>query len=169
MSDSLQAGAAADAANAANPTFQLQRIYLKDASLELPHAPQIFLESGSPQIEVQLDVSHQTLSDGLYEVVVLVTTTARVGEKVLFLVEAKQAGIFELRGLAEGQFEAVVGVVCPGIIYPYLRANVADLLTRTGLPPVHLAEINFDALFQAKRAQMATRGASLDGASPTPQ
>jgi preprotein translocase subunit SecB len=137
----------------AAPVFQLQRVYLKDASLELPHAPQIFLEQDGPQVDVQLDVSHDKVADGIYEVAVRVTVTAKINDKVLFLVEAKQAGIFELRGIPNEQFEAIVGIVCPGIVYPYLRANVADLLTRTGLPPIHLAEINFEALFQQKLAQ----------------
>jgi preprotein translocase subunit SecB len=137
------------------PVFQLQRVYLKDASLEMPHAPQIFLEQGTPQIEVQLDVQNDPVVEGVVEVVVRVTTTARLGEKVLFLIEAKQAGIFELRNIPDVQVAPVLGVVCPGIIYPYLRANVADLLTRTGLPPVHLAEINFEALFQQRMAQLA--------------
>jgi preprotein translocase subunit SecB len=143
------------------PVFQLQRIYLKDASLEMPHAPQIFLESGAPQIEVQLDVSHERISDAAMEVVVRVTTTARVGEKVLFLVEAKQAGIFELRGIPEGQLGPVLGIVCPGIVYPYLRANVADLLTRTGLPPIHLTEINFEALYHQKAAAESQNASGL--------
>jgi preprotein translocase subunit SecB len=143
------------------PVFQLQRIYLKDASLELPHAPQIFLESGNPQIEVQLDVGHERLSENSVEVVVRVTTTARVNEKVLFLVEAKQAGIFEVRGIPEGQLGPVLSVVCPGIVYPYLRANLADLLNRTGLPPVHLTEINFEVLYQQRLAQ--AQGASAVG------
>jgi preprotein translocase subunit SecB len=142
------------------PVFQLQRVYLKDASLEMPNAPQIFLENGTPQIDVQLDVSHERIADAVTEVVVRVTTTARVGDKVLFLVEAKQAGIFELRGIPEQQMAPVVGIVCPGIIYPYLRANVADLLTRTGLPPIHLAEINFEALYQQKAGQEAAASPS---------
>jgi len=149
----------ADSAQA--PVFQLQRVYLKDASLELPNAPHIFLEQGSPQIEVQLDVSNERVADGVTEVVVRVTVTARVGDKALFLVEAKQAGIFELRGIPEDQLPPVLGIVCPGIIYPYLRANVADLLTRTGLPPIHLAEINFEALYQQRAAQNASAGAGL--------
>jgi len=162
---------ASNGAGSPAPVFQLQRIYLKDASLEMPHAPQIFLESGAPQIEVQLDVNHEQVSEGAIEVVVRVTATARVGEKVLFLIEAKQGGIFELRGIPEGQLGPVLGIVCPGIVYPYLRANVADLLTRTGLPPIHLAEINFEALFQQKSAQEA-QGASgliVPPASPTRQ
>jgi preprotein translocase subunit SecB len=146
---------------AAGPVFQLQRVYLKDASLEMPHAPQIFLEQGAPQIDVQLDVSHENIADGMIEVVVRVTATARVGEKVLFLAEAKQAGIFELRGIPEAQLAPVLGIVCPGIVYPYLRANVADLITRTGLPPIHLAEINFEALYQQKNAPEAPGAAGL--------
>lgn len=151
------------AAPASGPVFQLQRIYLKDASLELPNAPQIFLEQAVPQIDVQLDVQHKAIADGLVEVVVRVTTTARLRDQVLFLVEAKQAGIFELRGIGADQLPAILGIVCPGIIYPYLRANVADLLTRTGLPPVHLAEINFEALFQQKAARDAAAAASNAG------
>jgi len=150
-------------AGAQGPVFQLQRVYLKDASLEMPHAPQIFLEQGTPQVDVQLDTTHDPVVEGVTEVVIRVTTTARIGEKVLFLIEAKQAGIFEMRGIPDTQMPAVLGIVCPGIIYPYLRANVADLLTRTGLPPVHLAEINFEALYQQRLA------AAAGGASPQPQ
>ena len=153
--EASQSGSNAAGTAPQGPVFQLQRVYLKDASLEMPHAPQIFLEQGAPQIEVQLDVSHDGVADGVIEVVVRVTATARVGDKVLFLVEAKQAGIFELRGIPDDQMPAVLGIVCPGIIYPYLRANVADLLTRTGLPPIHLAEINFEALYQQKTGQNA--------------
>jgi preprotein translocase subunit SecB len=140
------------------PVFQLQRVYLKDASLELPNAPQIFLEQEAPQVEVQLDVAHATVVEGIYEVTVRVTTTARVKGKTLFLVEAKQAGIFEIRQVPAEQIDPILGVVCPGIIYPYLRANVADLLNRTGLPPMHLAEINFEALYQQRNAQQAVGG-----------
>lgn len=154
-------GGAAPGAAPGAPVFQLQRIYLKDASLEMPHAPQIFLEQGAPQIEVQLDVASEALAEALSEVAVRVTVTARIGERVLFLIEAKQAGIFELRGIPEQQLGPVLGIVCPGIVYPYLRANVADLLTRTGLPPIHLAEINFDALYQQKAAAAAPESAGL--------
>jgi preprotein translocase subunit SecB len=146
--------------SAAGPAFQLQRIYLKDASLELPNAPHIFLEGGSPQIEVQLDVQNERVAETSVEVVVRVTTTARINEKVLFLVEAKQAGIFEMRDIPEGQVGALLGVVCPNIVYPYLRANVADLLIRTGLPPVHLTEINFEALYRQKLAQQSPASAA---------
>jgi preprotein translocase subunit SecB len=138
---------------AAAPVFQLQRVYLKDASLELPNAPQIFLDQQPPQVDVQLEVGHEKVVDGIYETVVRVTTTAKVNEKVLFLVECKQAGIFEMRGIPDEQFDVILGVVCPGIIYPYLRANVADMINRTGLPPIHLAEINFEAMYRQRQAQ----------------
>jgi preprotein translocase subunit SecB len=143
-------------AGATVPVFQLQRVYLKDASLELPHAPAIFLEQEAPQVEVQLEVTHDKVIEGIYEVVVRVTTTAKLKEKVLFLVEAKQAGIFEMRGIPNEQFDAIIGIVCPNIVYPYLRANIADLVTRTGLPPIHLAEINFEAMYQQRLAQQSS-------------
>ncbi len=146
--------------SAAQPMFQLQRIYLKDASLELPHAPQIFLEPTAPQVDVQLEVTNSKVVEGIYEVVVRATTTAKVGDKVLFLVEGKQAGIFEMRGIPTEQFDAILGIVCPGIIYPYLRANVADLINRTGLPSIHLAEINFEAMYQQRLAQQQDAAAT---------
>ena len=157
------------AGNAAgnNTVFQLQRIYLKDASLELPNAPRIFLEQEAPQVDVQLEVSNEKVLDGITEVVVRVTATAKLKDKVLFLVEAKQAGIFEMRGIPDDQFEPIVGIVCPGIIYPYLRANVADLINRTGLPPIHLAEINFESMYQQRLAQQ--QGGTLAPSSPMAQ
>lgn len=143
----------ASATSAQQPIFQMQRIYLKDASLEMPNAPQIFLEQQPPQIDIQLEVSNGTVVEGIYEVVVRATATAKIADKVLFLIECKQAGIFEIRGVPADQFEAVLGIACPGIVYPYLRANLADLLIRTGLPPIHLQEINFEALYQQRLAQ----------------
>lgn len=138
---------------ASGPVFQLQRVYLKDASLELPNAPTIFLEQQAPQVDVQLEVTNSQVMEGIHEIVVRVTTTAKINDKVLFLVEAKQGGIFEMRGIPKEQFDAIAGIVCPGIVYPYLRANVADLINRTGLPPIHLAEINFEAMYQQRVAQ----------------
>jgi preprotein translocase subunit SecB len=149
------------------PLFQLQRIYLKDASLELPNAPQIFLETGSPQVEVQMDVSHEKLSETNTEVLVRVTVTARLGDKVMFLVEAKQAGIFDLR-IPEEQLGPILGIVCPTIIYPYLRSNVADLLSRSSLPPVHLSEINFEMVYQQRLLIEAQQAAAAAGSVQAP-
>ncbi|HEY4040032.1 MAG TPA: protein-export chaperone SecB [Burkholderiaceae bacterium] len=143
-------GDGAGSAQSASTVFTVQRIYLKDASLEMPNAPAILLEQNPPQVDVQMDIGNEKVADAIYEVVVRVTVTARVQDKVLFLVEAKQAGIFEVRGLPVEQFDPVLGIVCPGIVYPYLRANVADLVSRTGLPAIHLAEINFEALYRQK-------------------
>lgn len=162
-----QAGGNAQGA-AAGPTFQLQRCYLKDASLELPNAPRIFLEQQSPSIDVQLEVSNSSVLDGIYEVVVRVTATAKLADKVLFLIEGKQAGIFEIRNVPKEQFDPIIGIVCPNIVYPYLRANVADLVARTGLPPIHLSEINFEALYQQRLAQQQqSQAAAPAAATPT--
>jgi preprotein translocase subunit SecB len=149
------------------PVFQLQRVYLKDASLEMPNAPQIFLEAETPAVDVQLEVSNSTVIDDVHEVVVRVTATAKTKDKVLFLVEGKQGGIFEMRNIPAEQMGPILGVVCPSIIYPYLRSNIADLITRTGLPPVHLAEVNFEAFYNQKAAALAqqTSGAGGNGAA----
>ena len=141
------------------PVFQLQRVYLKDASLEMPHAPAIFLESENPKVDVQLEVSDAPVIEALHEVVVRVTVTAKVNDKVLFLVEGKQAGIFEIRNVPAEQKPPILGIVCPGIVYPYLRASIADLISRTGLPPIHLAEINFEAFYQQRLAALAKQSA----------
>lgn len=143
------------------PVFNIQRVYLKDASLELPNAPQIFLEQEGPQVEVQLDVENEAIVEGIFEVVVTATVTAKIKDKALFLVECRQAGIFQLAGIPSEQLAPVLGVVCPGIIYPYLRANVSDLLTRTGLPPVTLNEINFEALYQQRLAAQSGGSSQL--------
>ncbi|HTN49368.1 MAG TPA: protein-export chaperone SecB [Burkholderiaceae bacterium] len=154
-------------AAASQPVFQVQRIYLKDASLEMPNAPTVFLESENPKVDVQLEVSDAPVLDGLHEVVVRVTVTAKVKEKVLFLVEGKQAGIFEIRNVPAEQKPGIIGILCPGIVYPYLRANIADLITRTGLPPINLAEINFEAFYQQRMAAIAQQRAQPPTAPAT--
>ena len=163
------AGGNGQQGQAQGPVFQLQRVYLKDASLELPQAPQIFLEQEAPQVDVQLEVTNDKILDGIQEVVVRVTTTAKIKDKVLFLIECKQAGIFEMRNIPPEQVDPILGIVCPGIVYPYLRANVADLISRTGLPPIHLAEINFEAMFQQRLAQQQANPALITPATTTPQ
>ena len=148
------------------PVFSIQRMYLKDMSLEIPNAPQIFLENKQPTVEVSLGVESQPVADGLFETTVTVTVTTKVEEKVAFLIEAKQAGIFEMRNIPDEQMAMLSNVVCPNIIYPYLRSNVADSIQRTGFPPIHLTEINFEALYQQKLAQEAQNGAGgTDGAA----
>ena len=159
----------ADETTPSQPTFNVQRIYLKDASLEIPNAPRIFLETDPPNVEVQLDVSNAPVVDAIHEVTVTVTVTTRIKDQVAFLVEAKQGGIFEIRDVPGDQMEPLLGIVCPNIIYPYLRANLADLITRTGFPPIHLAEINFEAFFnQRKQASASNEQQSLVNTSGAP-
>lgn len=142
------------------PVFQIQRMYLKDLSLEIPGAPRIFLEQAQPAIEISIDTAQEQLADAIHEVTVTTTVTTRVGDKVLFLVEATEAGIFEIRNVPAEQMPTVLNVVCPNIIYPYLRGNVADMIQRAGFPPVHLSELNFEALYQQRLAQQAAGGTS---------
>jgi preprotein translocase subunit SecB len=144
----------------AQQVFNIQRIYLKDASLEIPNAPQIFLETDPPNVDVQLDVGNTLVLDNIYEVTVMVTVTTRVKDQVAFLVEVKEAGIFEIRGIAPDQLDPVLGIVAPNIIYPYLRSNLADLIMRTGFPPIHLTEINFEMFFNQRKAQQAAAAAA---------
>ncbi|MFN4103358.1 MAG: protein-export chaperone SecB [Tepidimonas sp.] len=135
------------------PVFQIQRIYLKEASLEQPNSPAIFLEQQQPSVDIQLGVEAKGVADGVYEVAVAATVHTKIGERTVFLVECKQAGIFEIRNLPQEQMGLIMGIACPQIIYPYLRANVADVITRAGFPPVHLAEINFQAMYEQQQAQ----------------
>ena len=141
-----------------NPVFQIQRVYLKDLSLEQPNSPQILLEQAQPQVDISLSMGAENVTDGIYEVTVTATVTTKVNDKVLFLVEAKQAGIFEIRNIPQDQVQPIIGIACPGIVYPYLRAIVSDVCTRAGFPPVLLTEVNFQALFEAQQAQAAGGG-----------
>ncbi len=148
----------AQGAQEAQPVFQMVRSYLKDASLEMPHAPEIFLSAPEeqPSVDIQFEVSQKKLApEGAWEVVVRGTITVSVKEQTMFLVEGKQAGLFDIRNIVEEGVQHLTNVVCPSILYPYLRANLADLITRTGLPPVHLPEVNFEALYQQRLAQAA--------------
>lgn len=138
-----------------NPVFQIQRVYLKDLSLEQPNSPQILLEQAQPQVDINLGLAAAPVADGVYEVTVTATVTTTIGDKTLFLVEAKQAGIFEIRNVPEDQLQPIIGIACPQIIYPYLRAIVSDVCTRAGFPPVVLAEVNFQAMFEAQQQQAA--------------
>ncbi len=135
--------------------FNIEKLYVKDLSLEIPHAPAIFLERENPQIDLQLHTNATPVEDAVYEVTITVTVTAKLPEKdkVMFLVEAKQAGIFQLRNIPQSEIEAVLAVVCPNILYPYLREVVSDVVVRAGFAPVILSPINFDALYQQQKQQ----------------
>ncbi len=142
-------GAVADTA----PVFQIQRVYLKEVSLEQPNSPAILLETEQPAVDIQLGVDALPVAEGVFEVCVTATVTTQIKDRTVFLVEAKQAGIFEIRNMPQDQMSPVLGIACPQIVYPYLRASVADIITRAGFPPVHLAEINFQAMYEAQLTQ----------------
>jgi preprotein translocase subunit SecB len=140
---------------AANPVFQIQRVYLKEASLEQPNSPAILIEQQQPSVDIQLGVEATPAAEGVFEICVTATVHTKIGDKTVFLAECKQGGIFEIRNVPEDQMGAIMGIACPQIVYPYLRGNVADLITRAGFPPVHLAEINFQAMYEQQQAQAA--------------
>jgi preprotein translocase subunit SecB len=136
-----------------DPVFQIQRVYLKDMSLEQPNSPEILLNQEQPGVEIQLGVDAQPVADGLFEVSVTATVHTKIDDKTVFLVEAKQSGIFEIRNIQNEQMGALLGIACPQIVYPYLRSNVADIIQRGGFPPVHMAEINFQAMYEQQQAE----------------
>jgi preprotein translocase subunit SecB len=142
-----------------DPVFQIQRVYLKEASLEQPNSPAILLEQEQPSVDIQLGVEASPIAEGLFEVSVTATVQTKIGDKTVFLVEAKQAGIFAIENIPADQMSSLMGVACPQIVYPYLRGNVADLISRAGFPPVHLAEINFQAMYEQQ--QVEAHAASL--------
>lgn len=136
------------------PLFNIEKIYLKDASVEVPNAPQIFLSRETPQVDVQIHTEGAPVDDGVYEVIVTVTVTAKVADgKTMFLVEASQAGIFSLRNIPEGDLEPILGIGCPNIIFPYARETISDLVNRSGFPPVLLSPVNFEAMYAQRQAQ----------------
>jgi preprotein translocase subunit SecB len=138
-----------------DPVFQIQRVYLKDVSLEQPNSPEILLNQEQPSVDIQLGVGATPIAEGLFEVAVTATVQTKIADKTVFLVEAKQAGIFEIRNVPPEQMGAILGIACPQIVYPYLRGNVADVIQRGGFPPVHLAEINFQAMYEQQQAEAA--------------
>ncbi|HEX6002509.1 MAG TPA: protein-export chaperone SecB [Burkholderiales bacterium] len=137
------------------PAFGIQKIYLKDLSLEIPNAPQIFLERDGPQVDVNLHNEARPLGQpGLYEVVLTVTVTAKLKERTVFLVEAAQAGIFEVVNIASPELEAVLGIVCPNTLLPYAREVIASTVTRAGFPPVVLQHMSFETIYQQRQDQL---------------
>ena len=144
----------------AQPVFSIEKLYVKDLSVEVPGAPQIFLERETPQVNVQLRTEGQVVEEGVYEVTLTVTVNARIGEdRNLFLVEVAQAGIFQIRNLPEGELEPVMMIGCPNILFPYAREAVSDAVTRAGFQPVLLSPVNFEALYQSQRQQVAQQTA----------
>ncbi len=139
------------------PIFNIEKLYVKDLSLEIPHAPAIFLERENPQIDLQLQTQAASLEEGVFDVTVTVTVTAKLAEKdkVLFLIEAKQAGIFQIRNIPAQEMETVLAAVCPNILFPYLREVVSDIAVRAGFAPVILNPVNFEAIYQQQKQQQS--------------
>jgi preprotein translocase subunit SecB len=145
----------ADSGEQAQASFQVEKLYVKDLSLEVPGAPQVFMQQGQPELEIQVRNEGAQFADGLYEVIVTVTVTARSGDKTLFLAEAAQAGIFSVRGVPAEDLDPLLGIGCPTILYPYVREAISDLVTRAGFPPVVLAPVSFEQIYLQRRQQGA--------------
>jgi preprotein translocase subunit SecB len=143
----------AEAPQDSQPVFTIEKIYVKDLSIEVPNAPQIFLERDTPRVDVQLSTKAQPVDDSHYEVVLSVTTTATLNEKTVFLVEAHQAAIFQVRNLPQESLDPVLSITCPNILFPYARETISDAISRCGFPPFLLAPVNFEALYQQRQQQ----------------
>ena len=142
-----------EAPQSSQPIFSIEKVFVKDLSLEIPNAPQVFLEREAPAVDIQLHHNSTTVEEGVYQTTLTVTVTAKVGEKTLFLVEAAQAGIFLARNIPASELEAVLGIACPNILFPYVREVISDTVMRAGFPPVILSPVNFEAVYQQQRAQ----------------
>jgi len=138
------------------PQFAIEKLYIKDLSLEVPNAPAIFLENESPEISLQLQTGMQRLSEDAFEVVLTATVTSKIGEKTVFLVEVGQGGIFRLRNIPEENLEALLSIACPNILFPYAREVVSDAVVRAGFAPVVLQPVNFEAMYAARVQQEQT-------------
>jgi len=139
----------------AQASFQIEKIYVKDLSLEVPNAPQVFMQAENPQLEIQVRNEAAQFADALFEVIVTVTVTARSGDKTVFLAEAAQAGIFTVRGVPAEDLDPLLGIGCPTILYPYVREAISDLVTRAGFPAVVLAPVSFEQIYMERRQQAA--------------
>ena len=142
------------------PGFAIEKLYVKDLSLELPNAPQVFTEREAPQVGIEISNAASKLDDGIFEVVLTITVTSKIGDKTAFLVEVAQAGIFQVRNVPEENLEIIFSITCPNILFPYAREVVSDLSVRAGFPPVVLSPINFGALYAQQKQQQAQDEAS---------
>lgn len=150
---------------AVQPVFNLEKVYVKDMSIEVPNAPGIYAETEVPALETTLNINAGQFHDGYFEIVVTATATTKLKDKVVFLVEVAQGGIFEIRNIPAEQIDPLIGIHCATIVYPYLRANVADMVTRAGFPALHLPNVNFEAFYAQRMEQMRQDNAN---AAPAP-
>jgi preprotein translocase subunit SecB len=137
------------------PVFSIEKVFVKDLSLEIPNAPQVFLEREAPTVDIQLHHNSTSVEEGVYQTVLTVTVTAKIKDKTLFLVEAAQAGIFAARNIPPQELEAVLGIACPNILFPYVREVISDTVVRAGFPPVILSPVNFEAIYAQQREAQA--------------
>ena len=151
------------------PSFAIEKLYVKDLSLEVPNAPAIYLESESPEIAIQLQTGVQRLGDDVFEVLLTVTVTAKLTDKTVFLVEVGQAGIFRVRNVPDENLDPLLSIACPNILLPYARELVSDAVTRAGFSPVILQPVNFEALYASRLQQEQGAAASGDAAAATLQ
>lgn len=140
------------------PEFIIQRVYVKDLSLETPHSPQAFQEEWQPELNLQFTMNTTDLGADNHEIVLQITVTAKSKDKTLFLVEIKQAGLFTIKGFTEEQNHQVMSITCPTILFPYAREAVSDLVGRAGFPPLYLAPVNFEALYAQQMEDQADKG-----------
>jgi preprotein translocase subunit SecB len=135
------------------PVFSIEKIYVKDLSLEIPNAPRIYLERETPEVNIQLHTKAERIDEGMFETVLTITVTAKIKDKTMFLVEVQQGGIFQIRNVPEADMEPVLGIACPNVIFPYLRETVSDVVTRAGFHAVILNPVNFEALYYQGKEQ----------------
>lgn len=140
--------------------FSIEKVYLKDLSLEIPNAPKIFTEQEAPKVDINLHTEAQVLDNGLYEVVLTATVTAKLQDRTAFLVEVAQAGIFRIQSVQPHEFEAMVNVACPRTLLPYARETVSTVLARAGFPPVLLPHVGFETIYQRRMQELQTPGAA---------
>lgn len=152
---------------AQQPEFIIQRVYVKDLSLETPHSPQAFQEEWQPELNLQFTMNTSDIGADNHEVVLQITVTAKSKDKTLFLVEVKQAGLFTLKGFTEEQNHQVMSITCPTILFPYAREAVSDLVGRAGFPPLYLAPVNFEALYAQQMQEQEDKGGSGKKENPS--
>jgi len=142
MSESLQ------------PTFAIEKIYLKDLSVEVPNTPDVFLEREAPTVDVNVSSNGRPVQDGLFEVVLTITITAKIKDKTMFLVEAAQAGLFQIRNVPQQDIAPLLGIACPNTLFPYVRETISAVTSRAGFQPVVLAPMTFEGIYQQQLQQM---------------
>ncbi len=141
--------------NNEQPVFGIEKLYVKDLSIEVPNAPDVFLEQEAPQVTIQLNTSGRGVGEGVFEVVLTVTVTATIGEKTVFLVEVGQAAVFRILNVPDEQLDPLIAIACPNVLFPYARETISDAVTRAGFQPIVLQPVNFEAMYMERLQQAA--------------